>query len=67
MELDTVPYIAEIMDLARAHGAALIVRVLPEASKDIGINILSATHLRGSARIVTADNLDEAERLIRTP
>ena len=66
MELDTVPYIAEIMEIARAHGAALIVRVLPEASKDIGINILSATHLRGAARIVTADNLEEAERLIRT-
>jgi hypothetical protein len=67
MELDTVPYIAEIMELARTHGAALIVRVLPESSKDIGINILSATHLRRSARIVTADNLEEAERLIRVP
>jgi hypothetical protein len=65
MELDCVPYIAEIMELARAHGAAMIVRVLPDPAKDIGINILSAVHLRGSARTVTADNLEEAERLIR--
>jgi hypothetical protein len=67
MELDSVPYIAEIMEMARTHRAALIVRVLPESSKDIGINILSATRLRGSARIVTADNLEEAERLIGLP
>lgn len=65
MELDCVPYITEIMDLAHAQGAALIVRVLPAPLKDIGINILSVIHLRGSARTVTADNLEEAERLIR--
>jgi hypothetical protein len=65
MELDCVPYIAEIMDLARTQHAALIVRVLPpDPAKDIGINILSVVHLRGTARTVTADNLEEAERLI---
>src|SRR5688500_14033622 len=65
MELDCLPYIAEIMDLARTQHAALIVRVLPpDPAKDIGINILSVVHLRGTARTVTADNLEEAERLI---
>jgi hypothetical protein len=64
MEIDCVPYIAEIMDLARTQGAALVVRVLPDPAKDIGINILSVVHLRGTARTVTADNLEEAERLI---
>lgn len=64
MDLDCVPSITEIMDLARAKGAALIVRVLPRPEKDIGINILSVVHLRGSARTVTADNLEEAERLV---
>jgi hypothetical protein len=67
MELDSVPYVAEIMEMARTHGVALIVRVLPEPSKDIGINILSATRLGGFARIVTADDLEEAERLIGLP
>jgi hypothetical protein len=64
IELDCVPCIAEIMEFARERGAALIVRVLPEPEKDIGINILSIVHLRGTARTVTADNLEEAERLI---
>ena len=65
LELDSAPYIAEIMEMVRANHAALVVRVLPEPSKDIGINILSVVHLRGSARTVTAENLEEAERLIR--
>ena len=67
MDLDSVPAIAEIMEMARTHGAALIVRVLPESSRDIGLNILSATRLRGSVRTVTAENREEAERLIRQP
>ena len=64
MELDCVPSIAEVMEMARVQGAAMVVRVLPDSSKDIGINILSAVHLRGTARTVTADNLEAAERLI---
>jgi hypothetical protein len=64
MDLECVPYIAEIMDLARVRGASLIVRVLPASAKDIGINIISVVHLGTSARTVTADNLVEAERLV---
>ena len=65
LELDCVPAIAEIMELARAHGAATVVRVLPDPARDIGINMLSVVHLRGTARTVTAENLEEAERLVR--
>ena len=65
MDLDCVPHIAEIMELARVHGVALVVRVLPESAKDIGINIISVVHLYDAARTVTADNLAEAERLVR--
>jgi hypothetical protein len=64
LELDCVPCIAEIMELARAHGASTVVRVLPEPARDIGINMLSVVHLRGTARTVTAGNLEEAERLV---
>jgi hypothetical protein len=65
LALDCVPAIAEIMELARAHGAATVVRVLPDPARDIGINMLSVVHLRGTARTVTAENLEEAERLVR--
>lgn len=55
MELDCAPYITEIMDVAHTQGAGLVVRVLPAP----------VHHLRGSARTVTADNLEHAERLIQ--
>jgi hypothetical protein len=65
MDLDCVPPIAAIMELALNHGASLVVRVLPESAKDIGINIISVIRLHGAARTVTADSLAEAERLVR--
>jgi hypothetical protein len=64
MALDCVPHVAKIMDLCKAHGVGLVVRVSPDPAKDIGFNILSVTHYRGKVRVVTRDTLAEAERAL---
>jgi hypothetical protein len=64
MELDCAPHLSRIMDLCRVQGVGLVVRVIPDPSKDIGLNILSLIHYRGKVRIVTCDTLAEAERAL---
>jgi ABC-type transporter Mla MlaB component len=65
MALDCVPYLSKIMDLCKAQGVGLVVRVIPDPTKDIGLNILSLIHYRGKVRIVTCDTLAEAEKLMK--
>ena len=64
MDLDCVPHLTKIMDLCRAHGIGTIIRVLPEPSRDIGINLLSVVHYRGKVRRMTVETLEEAERAL---
>lgn len=64
MEFECAPFITRIMDLCKAKGIALVVRVIPDPAKDIGLNILSITHYRGQVRIVTCKTLAEAERVL---
>ena len=64
MEIDCVPYLSGIMDFCRAQGVGTVIRVIPDPSKDIGLNILSLIHYRGEVHIVTCDTLDEAEKLV---
>jgi hypothetical protein len=65
MELDCGPHIARIMDLCKAHGVSMVVRVIPDPKKDIGINILSLIHYRGKVKLVTCDTLAEAEKILK--
>jgi len=62
MELECAPLFSRIMDLCRAKGVAKVVRVIPDPSKDIGLNILSITHYRSWVQILTCRTLDEGER-----
>ena len=65
MELDCVPHVTKFMDLCKAQGAAMVVRVIPDPSKDIGFNILSIIHYRGKVKIITCETMAEAERATR--
>ena len=62
MDVNCAPYLSRVMDLSRAQGVGKVVRVMPDLSKDIGINILSIIHYRGKVPIVTLSTLAEAER-----
>jgi hypothetical protein len=60
MDLECGPYISHVMDLCRQQGVGKVVRVMPDPSKDIGINILSIIHYRGKVPIATYETLAEA-------
>lgn len=52
------------MDLCDQHGVELVVRVIPDPTKDIGLNILSVFHYRHRVRVVTCETMEEAARLL---
>jgi hypothetical protein len=65
MDLDCGPYLARIMDLSRKRGVGKVIRVIPDPSKDIGVNILSIVHYRGKVAIATFENASQAEEELR--
>jgi anti-anti-sigma regulatory factor len=64
MDLDCVTALTKTMDRMRASGVGLVVRVVPDPSKDIGLKILSIIHYRRGVRIVTCETPAEAERAL---
>jgi hypothetical protein len=66
MDLKCMPYIEQVMDLCDAHGISMVVRIIPDPHKDIGLNIMSLFHYRRDVRIVTCETLAEAEAALGT-
>jgi len=64
MDLDCVTALTKVMDRMRAGGVGLVVRIVPDPNKDIGLKILSIIHYRRGVRIVTCETLAEAERAL---
>src|SRR5437016_7083084 len=60
-DLDCAPHIERIMDLCNEAGIGLIVRVIPDPHKDIGLNIMSLFHYRRGVRIVTCETIEQAQ------
>ena len=60
MDPSGASYIAAMMDLFAAKQVGLIVRVIPDPRKDIGLNILSYFHYGSQVRIETYQNLRDA-------
>jgi hypothetical protein len=52
--------IKKTMDLLNQRGVSLVVRVIPDPQKDIGLNILSLFHYRRGIRIVTCQTMEQA-------
>lgn len=50
------------MDLLAKHGVDLIVRVIPDSKKDIGLNILSVFHYPKPPRIVSCEKMMDGMR-----
>jgi hypothetical protein len=61
---DCAPIIGELMELCEQKGIGLVVRVIPEQRKDIGLNILSLFHYRQRPRIVTCKTMVEAAKAL---
>jgi hypothetical protein len=64
MDLACVPYIKRMMDLCNKKGVEVVVRVIPDPRKDIGLNILSLFHYRRRVRIMTCATLEEATKAL---
>ncbi len=64
IDLDCAPEIGRLMDMTDQAGVGLVVRVIPDPDKDIGMNILAVFHYPHHPRIVTCDNLTEAMRAL---
>ena len=61
MDLDSAPYIKDVMDSCNQAGIGMVVRVIPDPRKDIGFNIMSLFHYRRGVRIVTCETLEQAQ------
>ena len=64
MDLKCAPHIEKAMDLCNEKGASLVVRVIPDPHRDIGLQIMSIFHYGGDVKIVTCQNLAEAEEIL---
>ena len=64
ISLDCAPEIGKVMELCDQKGVALVVRVIPDHTKDIGLGILSHFHYHRLPRIVTCANMAEAAKLL---
>ena len=63
-DLDCAPHIKNIMDLCNQAGIAMVVRVIPDPHKDIGLNIMSLFHYRRGVRIVTCKTIEQAQQAL---
>lgn len=64
MDFDCVPDVKRMMDLCNEKHVQLVVRVIPDPHKDIGLNILSLFHYDRKVRLVTCQTLEEALKVL---
>ena len=46
MDMGCAPFIEKAMDMCNAKGASMVVRVIPDPHRDIGLQIMSYFHYR---------------------
>lgn len=59
-DLNCAAQIGKVMELCDAKGVDLVVRVVPDPSKDIGLNILTLFHYRRFPRTITCQDMVQA-------
>ena len=65
MDVACAPFIEKAMDLCNEKGASMVVRVIPDPHRDIGLQIMSIFHYGGEVQILTCQTLAEAAELLR--
>jgi anti-anti-sigma regulatory factor len=65
MDVACASYIEKAMDLCNEKGASMVVRVIPDPHRDIGLQIMSYFHYSGDTQILTCQTLAEAEEILR--
>ena len=64
MGLECTTELGHLMDLISQAGVGLVVRVIPDPSRDIGMNILTVFHYSQAVQVVTSPNLAEAVKVL---
>jgi hypothetical protein len=64
LEKDCDKEIARAMELFDEKGVSLVVRVIPDPSKDIGLKILALFHYADLPQTVTCANMVEAAKAL---
>jgi anti-anti-sigma regulatory factor len=64
MDVNCAPFIETAMDLCNEKGASIVVRVIPDPHRDIGMSIMSVFHYGGNTQIFTCQTLAQAEELL---
>jgi hypothetical protein len=62
--VDCAPTIGRSMELCDEKGVELLVRVIPEQGKDIGLSILALFHYERTPRTVTCKTMVEAGKVL---
>ena len=65
MENDCVPEIGRVMDLLKGRGLEMVVRIVPDPRKDLGLNILAVFHYGREVRVITCDSTTEAFQVLK--
>jgi anti-anti-sigma regulatory factor len=65
MDMKCAPFVEKAMDLCNEKGASIVVRVIPDPHRDIGMAVMSIFHYGGDVRIFTCETLGQAEELLR--
>ncbi len=61
---DCAGEIGKVMEFCDEKGVGLVVRVIPDPTKDLGMNILSFFHYHPVPRTITCSNMVEAGKLL---
>jgi anti-anti-sigma regulatory factor len=64
MDLGCARFIEKAMDVCNEKGASMVVRVIPDPHRDIGMTIMSIFHYRGDTQIFSCETLAQAEQLL---
>jgi anti-anti-sigma regulatory factor len=64
MDVACAPHIEAVMDFANSKGVAAVVRVIPDPTRDIGLQIMSRFHYSGKVQVLTTKTLEEAMRIL---
>jgi hypothetical protein len=64
MDPDAAVELGKMMEVAEARGVGMVVRVISDPQKDIGLNILSFFHYRNQPDVITCANMIEAAQAL---
>ena len=64
MEVACSPLLANIMEICNGAGVAEVVRIIPDPTRDIGLQIMSFFHYGNDVRILTCASAAEAMEML---